>query len=318
MTGIHGRRLIGQQERWTAILAIVCGGWVAPWSLAQDERPGPDSHQPPPFIRDGATPFLVHARMGQWYPAFGGNFTLGDDSNSVIVTEKTLGMDDNEPTFNGNIRFRFPGSSYERWDLTLDFFDFDTEAVQVLGGDISVHGTTINSGSTVRNDLGVSNIAAHLGYDLFGDLTESRGAADDPDRVPDAADLRLYALGGLRVVGIDHRFEELGPGTLTDVYDESNLALEVGVRINFLIDPPWNGEDYFDVSTNVIIGYGGSDDVDFGTLNIGFEVDYMLNPNMGLFFGYRQIDLNIDDDSDNPHDYDNRLAGLFVGGTIRF
>lgn len=239
-----------------------------------------------------------------WFPALSGDIRFGGKGNTFLGADTIMGLDDNEPTFTGYLELN--SNVFPQWSVLLDFVEFDTESNVIAGYDYLVYGNTITSGSTIISDFGFTDFGLDLGYQFYDNLLH------DTDYF-----LTFSLLGGTRLIGIDNRVEAIGGGPVA-VYEESSLLLEGGIKIIIGTgenrwEVPEKGN--WDVSLMLRMGFGTSVD----TLDTWVGATYMFMDNVGVYFGYRQIDITWKDDSSgNAYDFDGRLAGLCIGSTVKF
>jgi hypothetical protein len=252
----------------------------------------------------------VRGQAAFWLPSLGGDMRFGGGGDSLVEVARTFGLDDNEPTFKGELDFTWSDEDgkLSPWRFSLDLFDFDTEATGPAILDFSFAGTAVPAGTLLQNDYGLTNIGAHVGYDFKGDFL-----ADQSD-----LEFRMYPVAGFRALNIDHRLAVLGGGPSFD-YDKWNAAVEAGGRINLHFMPEPLDGDTVDVDIKLLVGTGFSGDADLFTINVEAAITYMPWENFGVTFGYRQLDFNLDDSGSSPdYEFDGRVAGVIFAAVFKF
>lgn len=242
-----------------------------------------------------ASPYRIQARASLWIPSLDGELQLGGAGNTEADLSSFFDVDDNEASLNADLIVQ-----RDRWMFWADAYDFQTSADTTSSAPLTFNGLTAPAGSTLDTEFGVTSVGGRLGYDLLGDL------AGKPD---DAASMHIHGLLGLRGVNLDHSLSVSGVGNSR--YDQWHAVGEAGVRLSILADPDWSDGSLWDVSTAAVIGLGA----DLTTLDVWLAISYQIDENVGLTFGYRQMDYNVED---GGFDYDGRLAGIFFGGQVRF
>ncbi|MFG0329432.1 MAG: hypothetical protein ACF8PN_05970 [Phycisphaerales bacterium] len=283
-------------------------GLTAPAAGQEAESPEAETGEFDSLVR-GDRSWSIQGRPLVWFPAMSGDAQFGGAAaNTSLSVSRDLGLDDNEPTFLGEFIWR-----RDRWMVLVEAFDFDTESTGPARATFTVNGTPVSAGTPLTHDFGMTSVSAHLGYDFFGDLLEP----DPTDPQDMRADLHLSGLIGGRAVGLDQRFAAAGGPTVS--FDEWAGAIEAGLRLDLFVDPEWDGGGVWDVAVTVLGGVGEYDSVETATLGVTFSMTYMPAENIGITFGYRQLDLIIErDEPGSNYEFDGRLAGLFVGATVRF
>ena len=306
--------------------AAIAIGTPAHRTVAQDDDAAPPDASDPAITTefDGQVRtedwFRIEARPVAWYPALSGDVTFGPGNNNPVTADDGLGLEDNELTFSGDVTLHF-----DRFSLWLNAFDFGTDASGPAAVGFTVGGAPVAAGTPIDAQFDLTNLSAHVGFDLFENLL----SAEDEDvnmRGPEEAeilgmpaDFRLHLLGGVRALNFDQSLAAAGGGPSFD-YDEWTGAVEVGGRLALGLGPSFGRKGRWDVSTAVLAGFGGTGDADLSTIDVWFGLHYTVLDHLGIAFGYRQLDFDLDasDDSDNPFEFDGRLAGLFLGASIKF
>jgi len=261
-------------------------------------------------------PFRLRASLALWLPSLGGDWKVGGQGqgNSSIEVEGDFGLDDNEPVPAVDVVVEFPaGSDLERWRFGLHAWAYEGESTDRIDRDLVFAGVTAPAGSILANDVGLTSVQATVAYDLFGDLA---GSPTDP------GELRVFAVGGVRGFNVDHRIVAVGAGGPEYVdYDRWASAVELGL----LFDLELLADDIvlpgkFDVRTGIMGGVGLFSDADITTFAIEAAISWRPVEHLGLTFGYRHLDFNLEDDDARPrYQFDQaRLAGVFFNAVFEF
>ncbi len=254
---------------------------------------------------------VIRARMGVWFPAPSGETRFGSvgGGNSVMDIEETLRLNDAEPAINADLTFKID----ERWIVWFDAFEtgFDS-IVDAPAAGLTVNGNAIPGGTSISNDLNITSLGLHVGYDFFGDLLHN-DYSDDHN-----AEIHVHLMGGLRGINIDHSLRTTAPG-LNIGYDEWNGTLDLGGRLSIEVARDAILPGSLDVSLSMLGGFGGTSDGDITTLDLLVVANWMPHPNLGLLMGFRLFDITLDDNaSGNDYRYDGRMAGIFLGGVFEY
>lgn len=248
--------------------------------------------------------YELTARLGVWFPALSGDVSFGGAGNTKLDLDSSLGLDDNEAAFSGDLRLTFG-----RWEIWGDVFEFDTDSTAPLRSAVTINGTNIAGGTLLANEFSLTGVGIGAGYDLFGDLTPES----------DRAVLTVQALGGIRGLNIDQSVR--GPGGNIASYNEWHPLLQIGGRVSLVMDPQLDTAlpGTWEADVAALLGYGGLDDADVSTLDLIVTATYMPHANLGLYMGFRLFRADLtDDDPGNRFEFDGSLAGMFVGGIVRF
>ncbi|MBL1218317.1 MAG: hypothetical protein D8M59_12580 [Planctomycetes bacterium] len=249
----------------------------------------------------------IEAQPLVWFASLSGESTFKGSAATLMDVDSLLGLDDSEPSFLGSALLTYDTDDHGRWLMWLEGFDFSTESSGAIAQDFGVLDSAVSAGTVVHNDFGLSNIGLKAGWDPFGNVLHD-----------DDYELRFALLAGTRMIGLDQRLEAEGGPTVS--YDGSSLGLEGGVRVRIARSEDYTTAGHWSVDLALTLGAGGGSDATVSYFDIWAGAEYLVTDNMGLRIGYRQLDVNLEDDSatGGPYEFDGRLAGLYVGGTITF
>lgn len=242
-----------------------------------------------------------------WFASLSGESTFRGSAATTLDVDTLLGLDDNEPGFLGSARLSYDSADHGRWLFWLEGFDFSTEANGPVAEDFGIRDTTVTAGATVISDFGLTNVDVKVGWDPFGNVLHDN-----------EFELRFALLAGARLITLDHRLEVVeGP---TVEYDTSSGCIEAGTLITIAQYGRYAEARSWCIDVALSLGAGGTQDATTTYFDIWAGAEYLVTENIGLRFGYRQIDITIEDDgtADGPYEFDGRLAGLYLGGTITF
>lgn len=267
---------------------------------------------PPPTL---TTPdqWTVKIEPQVWYMAPEGKLHLpGSPAGTPAVKLSTLGADDPEASFAGQVTIRVPHEEAHTWssgDFWKSGWFFSIGGASYSGdGDTTAPGAgftlgslTVAGGADVSTSLDWSTFNAQVGKWIAGSDFDSGGTSR----------IDLYAVAGARIHTQD--ISVSSGGDTTDASETFGSAL-LGLRLDVKL--PANFAAIVDVNANFWPGDPST---------VGFEVapSFMWRPtdNIGIQIGYRLLMADCESGDDNGTDYyrlDGSLAGLFAGIEIRF
>lgn len=290
---------------------MLMGASLPAWAQDAASQPASTDNMAPD---DGEFEFNLDAMAGVWIPSLSGEVKFGRSTQAgSLNVESFLDLDDNEASFATDLGMRIN----ERWSVRLGAFDFDTDSTTTSTSAFLLNGNAIAAGSTLNNHFGLTSVTLHGHYDLFGNILADETARANSTGQGTPVDLRIAAVGGARALNVDHRLAVSG-GPTGD-FDEWLFGVEGGAKFSAIIGPGYGRQGTWDVSLALLGGIGAGGDADLGHFDLQFAIQYAVHDSFNLVFGYRQLDFDVDrDEVGSPYHYDGRLAGLFVGGTIRY
>ncbi len=283
---------------------------LASWKSSRTAIRQSDTDTPDEMNQENALPFDLTVRGGAWFAAPAGDANF---NGSDIVIENNLDLDDPEASFTGTMTFDFNQGKWEKWLLTLDAFDTSQDSTTNLDRGITVNGSSLVAGTRVDSSIAATSYGIHLGYDFFGDLTESKKSD------PGGADMRLHVLGGARAFNLDQSFAQVGGGVEAE-YDEWHAIIEGGIRLDVTLLSPENAWGEVGIAVDALGGFGISEG-SLTSLDLFATLTWKPVPNAGIAAGYRAFYANLDDvEQSNGQDYefDAYFAGFFVGAEFTF
>lgn len=250
-----------------------------------------------------------------WFPRLDGTTSNGGSS---IDLGSGLDLNSTEATFDGTAELR-----WNRWELALSGFAFDTSGTVTTATPISWGGVTAATGDSVSSSFDLDSVAFEAGYALWRPLSDQPWPWDEPVRnarntAPNGdyrGDLSLVPFAGGRWLGIDQDFTNGSTGASAS-FSSSWLALYGGLRLELAIRMP-KEVPFLD---RLVISAGGA----FGGVVAGgsgtyYQVraglDLYVTYNIALSAGYQLIEIDASEDS---FDLNGGLQGLWVGATVWF
>jgi len=237
---------------------------------------------------------------GVWIPRLGGTARLGPSALSrEFSLESTLDLGDLAPSMNVELLLE----PTKNWRVFVGGFTFSTDASGRFNSAGDFGSLTLNPGDLYNSDFDFTSAVVEWHIDLLRPLSIEAG---------DKAALTFSGILGMRYAGINHTLTTQTGGE-TDT-DGSWFMPMAGAQMNLQYKPHGN---WSFIKSLEIEGGGG-----LGTsLNGGFmwqvrvHATAYLTEHFGLTFGFRLVELNVDD---GDYELDGGLQGLFVAGTVRF
>lgn len=241
--------------------------------------------EPPVLDAPAGVRLDVNLSAGVWLARVDGTVSKGAGGSSIDV-DTDLSLAELEATMNIELDLRA-----ERWSVHLHGFSFAADGREMLSRDLTFGGLSLNSGEMVRSSFDLTSLSVEVGYAFRPEIGEHVA-------------LRFSPTIGLRYFDLIH---DITAGAGRESIDTEHLAALGGVRLDIDI---WQSLTFqFDASIGGMITGGGH------FVAVGTSVTWRPHPNVGLSFGYRQIDQTLRDGRD---EYDGRLAGVLFSGSIRF
>lgn len=268
---------------------------------AQDEASIPSTPPPPDST------LQVNLNVGSWLTRVNGDARLGPSPAATeIRLEEAFDLDSYQAIFNAELSV----TKNDLWQLQFSGFDFAADATGTFG-DAAVFGAlSLDPGDAFSAEFEMTSIAAEFCAWVWqpyciGPLADGREC-----RVA----LRAGPLVGARLIDIDHTVSISGEGTARAQGEW--LAPYAGVQFELRFDT----RDSLPALDSITIDAGGALGPalggDGGTVShIHAGLTAHLSPNLGVGFGYRliQVDVQYDD-----FEFTGGLQGLFVFASLRF
>ena len=142
---------------------------------------------------------------------------------------------------------------------------------------------------------------------MFIPLTQ--GYEDDND-----VDLRISPVVGLRLTHTRQVIEKVGGGREEIRLDTPTPMIGAGIDIAWDVNQLIPLIDRLDIAASTTFGPALSGDGG-SAWQVRADLTLSMTPNIGLVFGYRLLEMNLED---NDYTFDAGLQGLFVGASLRF
>lgn len=276
-------------------LAVVLAATPA---AAQESSSRPAADEPP--IVDAVGAWTIRFEPSAWFVAPGGEFTIPGSSPGFGRAEE-LNLDSPRLSPFGEVHVR-----HERWGFSGSAVAFGVDnrgAVASSAG--SVGGIAFASGDELRSSLDFVTAAAAASLQFYRDhLGPMAGGGF---RYEPSWDV----LVGARVYDVN--LDVAVPGGTSS---NSAFFAEPYVGLRFSMDLV----EQFTIDVQASIGVF-SDGGDRHSLSWDIMSGFQWNPtaNFGIQFGYRQLAFRLHDgDSGGDFEFNGALAGIYIGGTLRF
>ncbi|MDY7110097.1 MAG: hypothetical protein SYC29_15810 [Planctomycetota bacterium] len=246
---------------------------------------------------------------GVWLPRLKGDTTFGSLAGArVIDLDEMLELDDSEPIFRGELTLRID----DYWQVRADGFDFSADSAGTFFFNRRFGDVILEPGDRYRASIDLTSAAIEAGADLFTVVGDAA-----PERPGREADLRFTPRLGLRYAGVDQSLQRLG-GEREELSGDW-LALYGGLEMRLRYEPA-GGVAGLPFARAMQLEAGGTIGPAFGgdggfiwQIRAGATVEF--TPNVGLTFGYRLTELDVED---GDWAFDAGLQGLFLAATVRF
>ena len=264
----------------------------------------------PTTAESAATEFTL--LPGVWFPRLDGESGLAPGGKIDLSSQ--LLLDDSEPTFNAELAIR----RGDVWEVILGGFGFSTDSSGRFSGSATFGSLTLDPGDPFRASFDITSVSAELGVSLWRPFTrDEQRIAELDNRNWEGkyiADLRITPTFGMRYVDVEQSVS-LADGS-RQVAGGEWAGVLVGVQITLDYRPqehiPLVTMLRMQVSAAVGPALGG----DGGYMaQVRGGLTLQFTEQLGLMFGYRLLELNVDNDD---YTLEGGLQGLFVAGSLRF
>lgn len=262
----------------------------------------------------------VTADVGVWVPRLTGTARVGTGGTTFQLNEQ-LAVGASAPGAAGEIAVW-----WQRWRFGLVGFETSYDGKQVANRGGTFGTTAISVGDRLAGDYSAWMFGAEVGYVVW------RPFADEPWPWSDAGanraqatammgkngrplfDVQVLALAGALAFGYEQNLENLSAGGSSG-YDKTIGALYGGGGLEMKLGMDDRVPVLQDIRIYCYLGLGPSlPDADIvWMIRVGFAA--MLDENVGVEFGYRLFDFNL---QTGPSEVDAGLRGLFGGISVKF
>ena len=272
---------------------VVLGLVVLPGlAIAQDEPADP---------LDQVGGWTVQAEPSAWYVSPAGRFRLpgatGAGFHNQILDD--LGLDSPRLAPLGEVHVRA-----DDWRFTLGGLYVSADGSRVQNGAGSAGPIAYAAGDTIGTDFQITSVELLAARQPFARFT--------PGRFDAGIDLMV----GVRLfdLQVDMSVTPAGGSAPTTTSADGFFGVPIiGAKLNMEI------ADHFTVDARTTIGYLAVGDTQTTTWDIMVGGTWRPTEHFGLQIGYRHLDIDLEDGRGlGELRYDGSLAGLYVGGQIRY
>jgi hypothetical protein len=246
---------------------------------------------PPPA--DAASPSIrAELRAGAWLARLRGDWIVRTPMrHTTLDLDLDLGLSDLDAAPNVELDF-----SIDRWFVRVGMFDFSTDGDGVAPSPFSVGDLAFTSGESVRSSLDLASVGVEAGY-LFELASGTRASLEAGPAI------------GLRHLDLDQSIAAPDQPDSADVErNDDDVAAFAGARLRLAL------LDTVTLSGGAGVGATLSEGGAYFQADVG--ATWSPHPAVGFSFGYRIVAFTMETGED--HEFDGHIAGLFVGGSIRF
>ena len=250
---------------------------------------------------DHGAPLDVEITAGAWLPRPGGDVTFGGTAMAIEL-EEDLGVDELETIPVAEVRI----ARGRAWDLHFSGFDFDTDADRVSTTTGTFGTVNFTPGDALHSTFDFTSAHVEL---VFTAISAAEIGHDSP------VDLRFSIGPGFRYVDAD--FSITANGTSTDSAGGEWSIPYAALMMDFLWDDREDAMPWLEtLRIRVAGGAGAAVGGDGGSMwYIRAGLGWGVTERIEFLFGYRLVELDVDDDTLN---LDAGLQGLYLGGRITF
>lgn len=254
-----------------------------------------------------APDWTLQVEPNLWYVAPGGKVKMPGAANSDTVRLEDLNIDRPRMSPYGKVRGKMGD-----WLVGISGFGFEAARTAQASAPLTLGGTTLSAGDTVRTRLEFSSFDLTGAYRIY-----ENSLARDKDGLAAVAP-SLDVLVGARVISVDYDMSfSAAPGrpALTPAGASAD-KLFFDPIVGFKFDMEFL--EKFNINAEVKIGgMPGTHASIAWDIIAGFS--YRPLPNVGIQLGYRQLAFRLSSGSGaDKFRYDGALAGLYFGVLVRF
>lgn len=264
-----------------------------------------------PLLRLEGDPVRLDLVASAWLARLRGQSSLGPASTTRQDLNTTWGMDSMEGAFQGDLSLM-----WRNWTLRLTGSEFSTDATSSAAGSTAFGTTTFAAGDSMRSSFDFYSWGIDVQSWLWRPLSRQQFPWQAPvDEADAGGDLQLVAIVGGRGFGVRQEEQNCSMGTASS-YAQTFGTVTIGGGVDVMVDlrsrvgfldrlefsatgswgPMWPGSEgsFFEVRAQLVA---------------------WLTGNAGVLFGYRYTGLDF---SDGAYSFGGDVAGLVVGGQLRF
>jgi hypothetical protein len=237
---------------------------------------------------------------GLWVPRLGG------ENGPDILVEEAFDLDNSESVFNLEVAMR----KNDYWQIDLSGFDFETSQSGQFSGNADFAGLELNEGDPFDASFGITSAAIELSWWQWDVCRIGHYHGEKPCRV----DLRFAPLLGMRYIDVEQTIDLPGEGRVETGGEWLAAFAGMNLQMRYDTHDSFPLIDFLEIDGSLAIGptFGG----DGGAMaQIRTGVTAFFNQNVGFTFGYRLLQVDVEND---PYEFQGGLQGLFFAGTIRF
>jgi hypothetical protein len=240
---------------------------------------------------------------GVWLPRLSGSIALGPapgaDGEHIDVKDQ-FDLRELEPTFLGELEIR----KAEIFSVLFSGFDFSTSGSGLFPDTATFGSIALTPGTPYTGEFEMTSFSAELSIGFFRPF---KGLANTPVDLKVSplfvarwvdADVSITSAATTASAGSEWLGAMAGLRVEVDLYPDSDIFLISGLKLDasFALGPALGGDNGF-----------------MWQVRAGLTASF--TPNIAFTFGYRLLTIDVDD---GPLTFDNTLAGLFIGGSLRF
>ncbi|MEE2973195.1 MAG: hypothetical protein VX672_08715 [Planctomycetota bacterium] len=247
----------------------------------------------------------AEATLGVWFPRLEGTVTLGEGGTGLDVGDD-LSADDSETMFNAEVQFEF-----DRLQVIVGGYRLTAGGNGALRQASLVEGSLLPAGTRVNSTIDVWSISTEVDYAIYTPFRPRRLPWSDPTSPPPRGDidLVLQAVGGMRVINLDQRYDFEGYDVVASDRAWFCPYLGIGCEVDWSTRRAIGFLDRlaFDVTAAFGPAFEGGD----STMLVRADLTVYVTRNLGLTLGYRLNDWDLSRDGDTFGE--GGLQGLYAG-----
>ena len=258
-------------------------------------------------IQRAGSKYEFNISAGVWGVRLGGDVTLGPSASaSDINLEDQFNLDAFEAVPNVEFSMR----KNEAWELFASGFGFSTETSGSFVGHEQFGSLSLDTGDQIAASFDITSVAVEFDYWQWRPCI--MGTVDGGKEC--RLDLRAGPIFGVRYVDVDQSVTLVGGGSEDTGGEWLSPFIGFGFQVRY--NTPGSFPVVRSVDIGAAAGIGPAIGGNGGTITqLRAGITAYFNAQLGLTFGYRLIQLDVEKDD---YTLDGGLQGLFLAGHVRF
>lgn len=256
-------------------------------------------------------PVRIDLTAGAWLARLRGNVAFGPLSTTHQDVNSFYGLDSLDGAFQGDLSLM-----WNNWTVRLTGSEFSTDATQAATGAGAFGTTTFVLGDSLKSSFDFYSWGVDLQSWVWRPLAKQQFPWDAPSTDENlGGDLQCLAIVGVRGFGVSQQVQNQTAST-SSTYDNTFGSVIFGGGVNVVVDLR-DRISFLDRVEFSAVGTWGPAWPGSGAseTEVRVQLTTWITGNAGVLFGYRYTNLELSNDG---YSFSGSIAGLMVGGSLRF